>query len=95
MWVNQHYGLFRRTAEQAFTFSLSAGLIAISAVCIWSLSKGDPGMAAIFISISNALLPIIIKLLTSFEHHHTDSSQQSSLMLKLIIFMWTNTALIM
>ncbi len=61
-WENQHYSVFRRLGEQATTMLISVCLIAISGVIIWSFSKTNPALAAIFISISNVFLPAAVKV---------------------------------
>eukprot|EP01084_Bolivina_argentea_P182855 315607_1 len=91
-WENQHYSVLQRLVEQATTMILSVCLITISGVIIWSISKSNPALAAIFISVSNIFLPATVKALTLKEHHRVESSAQSSLMLKLVVVLWMNTA---
>ncbi|KAG5187159.1 hypothetical protein JKP88DRAFT_288252 [Tribonema minus] len=93
-WVNQHYTLLYRAIEQSSALLFTAVLVGISALIIWATSLVDPVFSAAFISISNTVLPTIIKMITAKEHHLTDSAQQSSLLMKIIMVQWMNTAFI-
>ena len=48
--------------------------------------------AAPLISISNTLIPLIVKILMIFEPHGTEGSFQAALYLKITLFRWVNTA---
>lgn len=94
IWANQHYDVVHRSTEQVVAYCITAGLVAVSAVCIWLTAKVDPNFAAIFISVSNGILPTLIKTMVGVEHHLTGSSQQASLLMKIVMIQWMNTAFI-
>ena len=48
--------------------------------------------AAPLISISNTLIPLIVKILMIFEPHGSEGSFQAALYLKITLFRWVNTA---
>jgi hypothetical protein len=48
--------------------------------------------AAPLISISNTLIPLLVKVLMIFEPHGTEGSFQAALYLKITVFRWVNTA---
>lgn len=89
-----HVDLFTQLKEQLVTYSLSFILIGLMALIIVLLAESSPGAAAIFISLSNAIVPILLKIFTSFERHHNATSYQRSLLMKLVIARWMNTAII-
>jgi hypothetical protein len=72
-WQNQSVSLLYRVIEQGGALIFTALLVAASAVIIWLTSKVNPAFAAIFISVSNTILPTVMKVITSKEHHLTDS----------------------
>jgi Calcium-activated chloride channel len=51
-------------------------------------------VAAISISIFNAIFPVLAKLLTSCEAHSSEGGKQRSLYLKIALFRWVNTAVV-
>ncbi|KAG5181949.1 hypothetical protein JKP88DRAFT_349056 [Tribonema minus] len=93
-WLTQDSTFFYRLIEQGVTLAITAGIIAVLAALIYLTSKADNALAAIFISVVNKVLPILIKLVVRKEHHLTDSGLQSSLLLKIVILQWMNTAFI-
>ena len=53
-----------------------------------------PGLAAIFISITNSVMPIALKTINEQEEHLTQGSKQTSLLLKLVVLRWMTTGFI-
>lgn len=51
-------------------------------------------LAAIVISVLNALVPNIFKVINALESHKHEGSYQASLYVKITIFRWINTAII-
>jgi hypothetical protein len=89
-----HVTLKEQLMEQFVTYTLSFITIGAMAGIIVGLAEASSGAAAIFISISNAIVPILLKLFTSKERHHNATSYQRSLLMKLVIARWMNTAII-
>ena len=61
-WSNQSVSITRRILELVCTMTLTFILVAGSAVGIWLTSLVDPAFAAIFISVSNSILPTVMKV---------------------------------
>ena len=51
--------------------------------------------SAFFISFFNGITPRIVKQLMKLESHRNEGSRQTSLFLRICLFRWTNTALIL
>jgi hypothetical protein len=89
-----HVDMVTQLKEQLLTYFASFSVIALMASIIVALAESSPGAAAVFISLSNAIVPVLLKIFTSFERHHNATSYQRSLLLKLVIARWMNTAII-
>ncbi|CAM9582707.1 unnamed protein product [Chrysoparadoxa australica] len=93
-WINLNYSLETRFKEQVLAFCLCAALVIFVAWLIWLISQSNPVAGAFAISISNTLLPIILTAINGAEHHITHSSEQASLLRKIVLAQWMNTAFI-
>ena len=62
----------------------AAMLIVIIAAAIIDGIKEDTTAVAIFIAVSNGMLPSLMKFINSFEPHPTETAQEASLLFKLV-----------
>ncbi|CAN0385464.1 unnamed protein product [Pylaiella littoralis] len=98
IWENLEYGFWRRLSEFIRGGLIGAGIVSLVALIIYVLSESQAAVAAAFIAISNSALPKLMKVIMDNprggEHHHTHSTHQASLMLKIVLAQWMNTAFI-
>ena len=59
----------------------------------WSNAQG-PQVAAIVIVVTNSLVPLLVRILTSLESHPDESSMTASKYIKITLFRWSNTVII-
>jgi hypothetical protein len=88
---------FLRLRQQCVTFALTALLVYGSVVvCEVIRSRFGPSGAAAWISLTNISVPIALReVCLMFEDHVSLNDQQISLFLKLSIFRWLNTAIVL
>jgi len=78
------------TATTLFCAACTLGV----AMLVYLCSQQSAALAAFAISISNALFPVIAKALTNLEAHASESGKQSSLYVKIAVFRWVVTAIV-
>lgn len=98
IWENLQVSVLRRSLEFLARALIAAVIIAVVGFIIYVLAEVHPTAAAVFIAVSNSTLPSLMTWLTANpkggEHHHTHSVYQKSLMLKIVIAQWMNTAFV-
>ena len=96
IWQNLEVSFKYQLIERTCAFVASVAIIAICAVLIYLMHDFDDtgGMAAIFISITNAVMPAVLKAINETEEHYTQGSKQTSLLLKLVLLRWMTTGFI-
>ncbi|CAN0042537.1 unnamed protein product, partial [Hapterophycus canaliculatus] len=98
IWQNLEYGFWTRLFEFVFGCVMGAVIVSVVALIIYALSENESSVAAAFIAINNVALPKLMKILMDKprggEHHHTHSTYEASLMLKIVLAQWMNTAFI-
>ncbi|CAM9544582.1 unnamed protein product [Ectocarpus sp. 12 AP-2014] len=98
IWENLEFGFWRRLFEFIRGGVLGAGIVCLVALIIYLLAESEATVAAAFIAVNNAVLPkvmmTIMKKPGGGEHHHTHSTYEASLMLKIVLAQWMNTAFI-
>lgn len=82
-------------AKQIFVTNLiSVGCIVGVTFIVILCRRMSAAYAALAISISNAMFPTIAKMLTNLEAHASETGKQSSLYVKIAIFRWVVTAIV-
>ena len=94
IWVNLETSIQHRVIEQTCTLSASFFIVTICGVIIYFVSGVNAAAAAMFISISNGMLPAILKQINNTEEHLTQGHKQASLLLKLVFARWMTTGFI-
>jgi Calcium-activated chloride channel len=91
----RHVSCFQdRVKQQVFTVACTFGAIIVIAIVVKFCSNVSPLVAAISISVFNAIFPMFAKMLTSCEAHSSEGGKQRSLYLKIAVFRWVNTAVV-
>lgn len=86
---------WRTSAKQvAVTTLISLGCVALVTFLVILCRQQDPAYAALAISASNALFPSAAKALTDLEAHASENGKQSSLYVKIAVFRWVVTAIV-
>ena len=95
-WEDVQVTFQMRVKQQSVTFAATLVLVFGSILCckLLQLSLGAGG-AALWISITNVLVPTVLrKLCFNVEDHVSMNDQQLSLFMKLTFFRWMNTAVV-
>ena len=94
-WLDLSAGKLKRLQGRLLTFTMT--LVILAAVGVGIKKTRDsmgPSVSGILTSISNAIIPHIIKFLMVFEIHKSESTYQTSLYTKVTIFRWTLSAIL-
>ncbi len=94
-WQDLNVPFIKRAMEITITTIVSFALIAGGAGLIGLGRMDGPEMASTIITVCNQLTPRIVRLLTSYESHPNESSYSASNYIKMTVFRWMNTAVIM
>ena len=86
-----------RMKQQTITFFIVFMLVLASTlVCKGLAASMGAGGAALWITITNIIMPMVLrKICTEFEDHVSANDQNYSLFLKLTFFRWMNTAIVL
>jgi hypothetical protein len=95
-WEDVQVTFNSRFKQQSITFVMTFGLVVGSVFACKALQTSlGAGGAALWISLTNIIIPIVIKMfVTKVEDHVSVNDQQLSLFLKLTFFRWMNTAIV-
>uniref|UniRef100_A0A7S1XQ05 CSC1/OSCA1-like cytosolic domain-containing protein n=1 Tax=Phaeomonas parva TaxID=124430 RepID=A0A7S1XQ05_9STRA len=95
IWKNQSVPFQFRYLEIFIGFFLCGVVVAAAGAVIEAfVAAGMPGMVATFISLSNSVLPTLMKMFTEVESHLTFSAKQTSMLVKLVVARWFTTSII-
>ena len=94
-WLDLGASSVRKLTVRVINLVITCGVIALSGFCVGKAREDvGPPLSGPLISIFNAVIPILIKILMIFERHVTEGSYQTSLYLKITLFRWVNTAIL-
>jgi len=93
-WMDLDEKTRTKLKQVTVTTFISLVFILAVAVIVAILRQKGAAYAALAISISNALFPTVAKALTNLEAHATETGKQSSLFVKIAIFRWVVTAIV-
>lgn len=87
-----HFEIYFR---QAVTLGVTAALVVFSG---WILYLARTRVSTVFFSIilstTNVLIPLIVRMLVSYERHHREGTSMASLYIKITLFRWCNTVIL-
>lgn len=84
-----------RSVSVFLTFGVTIALISLAAFLEdITRQKWGPQYSGPLVSIFNGIIPLFVHVLMLFERHQTEELFQSSLYLKITIFRWVNTAVV-
>mmetsp|Transcript_5812 Transcript_5812/g.13266 ORF Transcript_5812/g.13266 Transcript_5812/m.13266 type:complete len:1004 (-) Transcript_5812:1353-4364(-) len=94
-WTDLNYSRGSIYLRLLITFCITLGLVAFSAFILQlSRTRVSTILFSVILSTFNAIVPIIVRKLVSYEKHFDEGSIQASLYLKITVFRWVNTAII-
>lgn len=93
-WMDLDERWSTKIKQISVTTLVSAMIIVAVAVIVALCRSQGAAYAALAISIANAVFPMIAKMLTNAEAHSSETGKQSSLFVKIAIFRWVVTAIV-
>jgi hypothetical protein len=77
-----------------FTNLLTLGMIAACAYAVYLARKISPVATSLVITTFNSIVPLILRFINDFEKHPYESNAAASQYVKVTLFRWVNTAII-
>jgi Calcium-activated chloride channel len=93
-WISMNERFLDRMWQQTFTFMATFASICLGAFIVRILHDWSNLFSAFAISIFNGVFPEFAKILVKFEGHATEAGVQTSMYLKICLFRWVNTAVV-
>ena len=93
-WISMNERFLDRLWQQTLTSIATAASIALVAFIVRIVNSKSAFWSALTISGSNGAFPEFAKILTKFEGHATEAGVQTSMYLKICLFRWVNTAVV-
>lgn len=93
-WTSMNERFLDRLWQQILTSIATVASICLVAFIVRIVHAKNALFSAMTISISNGSFPEFAKLLTNFEGHATEAGVQTSMYLKIALFRWVNTAVV-
>ncbi len=91
-WKDLQVGFVVRSFKCVMTMIVLAVFISWSGFFIYSLSKRSGTATAVYISLTNVIVPKICEFINAFEPHATEGKRQTSLYIKMALFRCFNSA---
>ena len=93
-WMDLDESWSTKIRQITFSTIISLVSIAAAAAIVYLCRRKGIMYAALAISVANAIFPMIAKAVTHFESHASETGKQISLYLKIAIFRWVITAIV-
>jgi hypothetical protein len=93
-WTSINERFLDRLWQQTLTLIATFAAITFVAMVVRIVNAKSNVLAAFAISVSNGTFPEFAKVLTQFEGHETEAAMQTSMYLKICLFRWVNTAVV-
>lgn len=94
-WKDLHYTRTGVWLRVIISCIITFGLVAFSAIILnLARTRVNTILYSILLSTFNSLIPVIVRLLVSFEKHWDEGSMQASLYFNITLFRWVNTAIV-
>ena len=94
-WQDLNAGFIQKLKEQLLTaFATVCAIVAVGFIVVIASNASTVG-AAFSIAAFNSVFPMFAKMLTALEAHASEGEKQSSLYMKIALFRWVNTAIVM
>jgi hypothetical protein len=94
-WLDLSASSFRKILIRVINLAITLSMVFVAGYFVNQTRENlGPALSGPLISIFNAIIPQIVKLLMLFERHTTEGSYQVSLYMKITLFRWANTAVL-
>jgi Cytosolic domain of 10TM putative phosphate transporter len=94
-WLDLQASPVKMNVMRLVNLGITTGVVTIAGVVVARVRQElGASFAGPLITILNTVVPIGLKILMIFEPHHTEGSFQSSLYMKITLFRWVNTAIL-
>ena len=94
-WLDLNCTTFEICSRQLFTFGLTCILVGLSGYILFLARIGTSTISfSVILSTTNVLIPIIVRILVSYEKHRREGSVLASLYIKITLFRWMNTVIV-
>ncbi|KAK1745050.1 trypsin-like serine protease [Skeletonema marinoi] len=93
-WMDLDVSWSNKMKQLSVTTLISLAFVVAVAVIVALVRLHGAAYAALAISIANSLFPIVAKILTNVEAHASETGKQCSLFVKIAIFRWVVTAIV-
>ena len=94
LWISMNEKFLDRLWQQTLTSIATFASILLVALIVRLVNDYSAVFSAFAISIFNGAFPEFAKLLTKFEGHSTEAKVQTSMYIKIALFRWVNTAVV-
>lgn len=94
-WMDLAYTFWEKLIRRGILLGITVGMIAVAGFLIQAARvRYGPSIAGFLTTTFNSIIPQVIKILMIMEPHSTEGEFQSSLYLKITIFRWTLSAIL-
>lgn len=93
-WMDLDESWSNKMKQLTMTTLISLAFVVAMAVIVALVRAHGAAYAALAISVANALYPMVAKMLTNLEAHVSETGKQCSLFVKIAIFRWVVTAIV-
>jgi len=93
-WMDLDVSWSNKMKQLSVTTLISLAFVVAVAVIVALVRLHGAAYAALAISFANSLFPIVAKILTNVEWHASETGKQCSLFVKIAIFRWVVTAIV-
>lgn len=93
-WMDLDESWCSKIKQLTFSTTISLAIIVAVAIIVYFCRLNGIMYAALAISVANAIFPMIAKVITHFESHASEAGKQISLYIKIAIFRWVITAIV-
>jgi len=94
-WLDLNITTIKKVFQRLITASLTFGIIILSAFITSRIRyRYGPSFSSPVISVFNFIIPNLVKIMMLIENHSNEGGRQASMYLKITVFRWVNTAVI-
>lgn len=94
-WLDMSSTYLGRVSLWAFSLLITLVAVVVAGLCVaFTRHRYGPYVAGILVSVFNSVIPEIVAMLMLYEPHLTEDSYETSLYVKITLFRWVNTAVL-
>ena len=94
-WNDLKCTTFEICIRQLLTFGVTCALVGLSGYVLFlTRIKVSTTIFSIILSATNSLVPMIVRILVSYEKHRREGAMQASLYVKVTLFRWMNAVIV-